>query len=181
MWKKADSDVSQGTRSSAPPRPGRASTPGGATIGSSIVIDGDVTGSEDMTIHGRVKGTVKLPEHRLQIGPDGHVEATAFARSIIVDGRVRGDLSAEQEIVVRGTGDVQGNLAAPRIGLEEGAKFKGRIDMEPVAGTQHQPTGRGTEADKSTGETPGDKKSPADKQEEKKPDGTADTKNKATG
>lgn len=181
MWKKADSDVSQGTRANAPPRPGRTSTPGGATIGSSIVIDGDVTGSEDMTIHGKAKGTVKLPEHRLQIGPDAHMEATTFARSIIVDGRVRGDLSAEQEIVVRATGDVQGNLSAPRIGLEEGAKFKGRIDMEPVAGTQRRPTGGGAEADKSTGENPGDTNSPADRQEGKKPDGTADTKNKATG
>lgn len=181
MWKKADSDASRGTAGSVPARSGRAPTPGGATIGSSIVIDGDMTGSEDMTIHGKVKGTVKLPEHRLQIGADGHLEATSFARSIIVDGRVRGDLSAEHEIVVRGTGDVQGNLAAPRIGLEEGAKFKGRIDMEPVAGAQRRPTGGGTQADKSTGESPGDNKTAADKQEEKKPDGSADTKNKATG
>lgn len=177
MWKKADSDVPRSSSGTAPPpRAGQASTQGGATIGASIVIDGDVSGSEDMTIHGRVKGTVQLPDHRLQVGSGGRVEATAFARSIIVDGRVRGDLSAEQEIIIRGNGDVQGNLKAPRIGLEEGAKFKGRIDMEPAAGAQ-RPSSGGKPVEGRTADTG----SPAHEPEEKKPDGASDSKNKATG
>ncbi len=182
MWKKADSDAESGSAGGAQvPRPGRASTPGGATIGASIVIDGDVTGSEDMTIHGTVKGTVRLPDHRLQVGPKGRVEATAFARSIVVDGRVKGDLSAEQEIVVRGTGDVRGNLAAPRIGLEEGAKFKGRIDMEPGAPTKGQSPGDNSVRGKPASGTSGEPKPPGNKAEEEKPDGAAASKNKATG
>lgn len=182
MWKKADSDAPRGSTGNVPPpRARQAAAPGGATIGASIVIDGDVTGSEDMTIHGRVKGTVQLPDHRLQVGPDGRVEATAFAHSIIVDGRVRGDLSAEQEIVVRGTGDVQGNLKAPRIGLEEGAKFRGRIDMEPVSGAQRPPEGGKADEGRPTGGGTGGGSSPGDKPEGQKPDGASDSKNKATG
>lgn len=180
MWKKADSDAPQGSTTSAPAaRSGRTPAPGGATIGASIVIDGDVTGSEDMTIHGKVKGTVRLPDHQLQVGPEGRVEATVFARSIMVDGHVKGDLSAEQEIVVRRTGDVRGNLAAPRIGLEEGAKFKGRIDMEPGSNAGAQPAADKPEA-KPTGDQPGAKPS-GDHSEEKKADGSAASKNKATG
>lgn len=183
MWKKADSDASPRTadKAPAPPRTGRSPTPGGATIGASIVIDGEVTGSEDMAIHGRVKGTVRLADHRLQIGPEGRVEATVFARSIIVDGRVKGDLSAEQEIVVRGTGNVRGNLAAPRIGLEEGAKFKGRIDMEPGKAAEHQSPVKSRDQGKGPAVTSDEGKSPGDRPEEKRPDGAAASKNKATG
>lgn len=176
MWKKSEGEASQ-----RPPEAASAVRPGGkargggsAVIGASIVVDGDLTGSEDMTIHGRVKGTVRLPDHRLQIGPEGRVEATAHARSIVVDGQVKGDLNAEQEIIVRGTGNVRGNLSAPRIGLEEGARFKGRIDMEPAAAGGGKSGGPATGA-QATGEG-GDAKS-----QEKKPDGSASSENKATG
>lgn len=168
MWKKSDGDAPQRAADSTPaPRTSKAATAaGGAVIGASIVVDGDVTGSEDMTIHGRVKGTVRLPDNELQIGPDGRIEATVHARSIRVDGHVKGDLKADQEIIVRRTGDVRGNLNAPRIGLEEGAKFKGRIDMDPKS---------------SAGSAPASQ-APAAKSEEKKPeDGSASSENKATG
>lgn len=182
MWKKADSDADRGTAPGTPaPRTGRAPTPGGATIGASIVIDGEVSGSEDMVIHGQVKGTVRLPDHRLQVGPEGRVEATAFARSIIVDGRVKGDLNAEQEIIVRGTGNVRGNLAAPRVGLEEGAKFKGRIDMEPGTPTKGQSAGEDTANTKPAGGKAGEQKPTGNRPEDQKPDGAASSKNKATG
>lgn len=177
MWKKNESDAPQrAAESTPPPRQGKApSTQGGAVIGASIVVDGDVTGSEDMTIHGRVKGTVRLPDHRLQIGPDGRVEATAHARSIVVDGRVKGDLTADQEIIVRRSGNVQGNLNAPRIGLEEGARFKGRIDMEPEnAGSSHA---AGAQSQKPGGSHEHGARS----QEKKQPDGPASSENKATG
>lgn len=171
MWKKGENESPQRAAESAPtPRPGKAATPGGAVIGASIVIDGDVTGSEDMTIHGRVKGTVRLPDHRLQVGPEGRIEATAHARSIVVDGNVKGDLNADQEIIVRATGNVRGNLAAPRIGLEEGAKFKGRIDMEPKAGGSSQ-TSVAKPQEQSSGA----------KAQEKKADASTSSENKATG
>lgn len=182
MWKKADSDADRGSAPSTPaPKPGRAPATGGATIGASIVIDGEVTGSEDMTIHGKVKGTVRLPEHRLQVGPEGRIEANAFARSIIVDGHVKGDLSAENEIILRQTGEVRGNLAAPRIGLEEGAKFKGRIDMEPGKETQSHPAGHKPGVEKPAGNKPEDSRAPGSKPEDKTPDDAAASKNKATG
>lgn len=175
MWKKSEGDAPQRATETTPAtRPGKAPTSGGAVIGASIVVDGDVTGSEDMTIHGRVKGTVRLPDHRLQIGPEGRVEATAHARSIVVDGNVKGDLTADQEIVVRRTGNVRGNLNAPRIGLEEGAKFKGRIDMEPgKAGGSHTTS---TQSQKAGGSHDAGAQA-----QEKKPDGSASSENKATG
>lgn len=161
MWKKSENEPQGGVVEDRPkPRVNRpAGAQGGAVIGDSIVIDGDVSGSEDLTIFGRIKGQVSLPEHTLRVGAEGRLEAKARARRIEVDGRVKGDLSAEQEIIIRKTGDVRGNLVAPRIGLEEGAKFRGSIDMEPKAS-------RG----------PG--KAPVD---QRKPDGSAASENKATG
>jgi len=115
-----------------------------ATIGPSIQISGDVTGNEDVRIEGRVEGTVNLSDNILTIGKDGQINATANARAIFVEGRVEGDLKADEQIVIQSSGNVRGNIAAPRVTLEDGCKFKGSIDMdvEPSAAHASASSGR---------------------------------------
>jgi cytoskeletal protein CcmA (bactofilin family) len=101
-----------------------------ATIGPSIQISGDVTGNEDVRIEGRVEGTVNLSDNILTVGKEGQINATANARAIFVEGKVEGDLKADEQIVIQSSGNVRGNIIAPRVTLEDGCKFKGSIDMD---------------------------------------------------
>ena len=115
-----------------------------ATIGPSIQISGDVTGNEDLRIDGRVEGTVSLSDNALTVGKEGQINATVNARAIFVEGRVEGDLKGDVQVVVHGSGNVRGNIAAPRVTLEDGCKFKGSIDMdgEPSAARAPSHSGR---------------------------------------
>jgi len=131
MWKKPELDQATNTTRPAPPQP-RVSAPTpleGATIGPSISIRGEVSGDEDLVIRGRVDGSVNLKEHSVTIGRDGHVHAEVHARVIEVEGRLEGDVHGMEQVIVRASGDVKGNLNAPRVSLEEGCRFKGSIDM----------------------------------------------------
>ena len=101
-----------------------------ALIGSKIRIKGELYGEEDILIQGRVEGTIEVKENNLTVGADGYVSADSQAKEIIVEGEVRGDLTGEEKVVIKATSNVHGNIAAPRVSLEEGAKFKGMIDME---------------------------------------------------
>ena len=100
-------------------------------IGSTIHIKGDVTGDEDLIIHGHVEGKIDLKDHNVIIGTQGKVEANIDAKQIVVEGTLRGDLTGEEKVVIRETGNVLGNVVAPRVTLEDGAMFKGSIEMEP--------------------------------------------------
>jgi len=108
----------------------RSRTP--ATIGPSIQISGDVvvTGDDDVRIEGRVEGTISLSDNILTVGREGQINATVNARAVFVEGRVEGDLKGDQQVVVHSSGEVRGNIVAPRVTLEDGCKFKGSIDME---------------------------------------------------
>ncbi len=108
----------------------RSRTP--ATIGPSIQISGDVLviGNEDVRIEGRVEGTISLSDNILTVGKEGQIKATINARAIFVEGKVEGDLKSDEQIVVHSSGNVRGNIAAPRVTLEDGCKFKGSIDMD---------------------------------------------------
>ena len=101
-----------------------------ALIGSKIRIKGELYGEEDILIQGRVEGTIEVKENNLTVGADGHVSADSKAKEIFVEGEVRGDLTGEEKVVIKATSNVNGNIVAPRVSLEEGAKFKGMIDME---------------------------------------------------
>ncbi len=101
-----------------------------ATIGPSIQISGDVTGNEDVRIEGRVEGTINLSDNVLTVGKEGQINATVTARAIFVEGKVEGDLKSVEQIVVQSSGNVRGNIVAPRVTLEDGCKFKGSIDMD---------------------------------------------------
>ena len=101
-----------------------------AVVGPSIHIEGTLRGEEDLIIEGRVKGTVQLQGHKLTIGNKGQVEAELHAQSIYVDGTVQGDLHGTELVSVRKSARIHGNITAPRVNLEDGAKFKGAIDMD---------------------------------------------------
>lgn len=114
-----------------------------ATIGPSIQISGDVTGNEDVRIEGRVEGTVSLADNVLTIGKEGQINATVNARSIFVEGRVEGDLKSDEQVVVQSSGNVRGNIVAPRVTLEDGCKFKGSIDMDVEPSSSRASSGSG--------------------------------------
>ena len=104
-----------------------------AVIGSSIQINGDLRGDEDLRIEGNVSGTVELKNSVLTIGKEGKVTAGVYAKSIAVDGEIKGDLYATDRVSVHINARVQGNIIAPKVSIEEGAHFKGSIEMDPAA------------------------------------------------
>jgi len=104
-----------------------------AVIGSSIQINGDLRGDEDLRIEGNVSGTVELKNNSLTIGKEGKVKAGVYAKSIAVDGETKGDLYATDRVSIHINARVQGNIVAPKVSIEEGAHFKGSIEMDPAA------------------------------------------------
>jgi len=106
-------------------------------IGQTIQIKGTVTGNENLVIEGKVEGSVDLSQNDLTIGQSGQVTADLVAKTVKIDGQVTGDISGQEKVIVSKTGKVQGNITAPRVTLEDGAKFKGAIDMDP--GEQAKP------------------------------------------
>ncbi len=136
MWKRDEEQVTRVTQVTGGAVES-ARTPSArtnhATIGPSIVIKGEVSGKEDLVIQGRVDGTVSLETHTVTVGGGGRVKANISGRVITIEGDVEGDLSAQEQIVLRGSAKVQGDLKAPRVVLEDGARFKGLVDMGPAA------------------------------------------------
>ncbi len=109
-----------------------AGTQGGkkmATIGQSIVFKGELTGDEDLEIEGQVEGNVRLANNTLTIGANGRLTAQVVAKTIIVIGRVKGNLAATERIEIQATGIVEGDVKAPRLNVQEGAVLNGGIDM----------------------------------------------------
>lgn len=112
-----------------PPQPGRPSAVK-ATIGPTIVINGRISGDEDVVISGQCEGTISLPKHTLTIQPSGHVRADVVANVVQVEGQVEGDVDGVDKVVLTATGRMEGNIKAPRVIVNDGAKFKGSIDMD---------------------------------------------------
>lgn len=102
-------------------------------IGKSVIIKGELSGSEDLTIEGKVDGEIELRDHVLTIGPNGKIKAQVFAKSVIVMGRVTGNITASEKINIRENGSVEGDINAPTIAISEGARFRGSIDMQRQA------------------------------------------------
>jgi cytoskeletal protein CcmA (bactofilin family) len=113
----------------AVPRPVATTTSDQATIGKSLVIKGEVTGSESLYIDGRVEGSINLSGNRVTIGRNGVVAANISAREIVVLGKVRGNLTASDRVDIRSDGSLTGDVVAARISIEDGAFFKGGIDI----------------------------------------------------
>jgi cytoskeletal protein CcmA (bactofilin family) len=111
------------------PRPVSTSTADQATIGKSLVIKGEVTGSESLYIDGRVEGSINLSGNRVTVGRNGVVSANINAREIVVLGKVRGNITASDRVDIRSDGSLTGDVVAARISIEDGAFFKGGIDI----------------------------------------------------
>jgi cytoskeletal protein CcmA (bactofilin family) len=145
MWKPTNTPPPTTTpspepqRSVMPPAPEPQSTPRPpspamntqeqATLGKSLVIKGEVTGSESLYIDGRVEGSINLPGNRVTVGRNGVVSANIAAREIVVLGKVRGNMTASDRVDIRGEGSLTGDVVAQRISIEDGAYFKGGIDI----------------------------------------------------
>ncbi|HYY70160.1 MAG TPA: polymer-forming cytoskeletal protein [Terriglobales bacterium] len=111
------------------PRNAVVNTAEQATIGKSLVIKGEVTGSESLYIDGRVEGSINLAGNRVTVGRNGVVAANINAREIVVLGKVRGNLVASDRVDIRSEGSLTGDVVAQRISIEDGAFFKGGIDI----------------------------------------------------
>jgi len=153
MWKR-DEAVRTPSQPAAPqpPQPTPAATPSpraesnhflekdNVNIGKSVVIKGELNGSEDLTIEGQVDGTIQLRDHVLTIGPNGKIKAQIFAKSVIVLGEVTGNVTATEKVDIRDKGSVDGDIVSPKVAIAEGAHFRGSVDMQRKPGaSQPQP------------------------------------------
>lgn len=116
-----------------------------ANIGQSLFIKGEVSGSEDLTVDGRVEGRIDLKGHNLTIGPNGHVQAELHAKHITIIGEVIGDVRADEKVDLTDSGRLTGDMCAPRISISDGARFKGSVDMTQVPEAQAEKTVEKTE------------------------------------
>ena len=139
MWKKSESEEPRPQPAPAPmPQPTAApkapvpqAREHAAVIGSSISIKGDLTGEEDLAIEGKLEGKIELRRHSVTVGKSGRIKGDIYAKLITVEGTVEGNLYGEEQLIVRQSGNVRGNIVSPRVVLEDGSNFKGSIDMSP--------------------------------------------------
>ncbi|NIR31213.1 MAG: polymer-forming cytoskeletal protein [Gammaproteobacteria bacterium] len=130
----------------APKAPPKAPPRERAVIGPSISIRGDVMGEEDLVIDGRVEGTVELKHNSVTVGKEGRIKANIRAKVVEVQGRVEGDLRGDEQVVIRRSGHVMGDITAPRVSLEDGCKYRGRIEMDGGSAAAPE-TGKGKVSD----------------------------------
>jgi cytoskeletal protein CcmA (bactofilin family) len=109
-------------------------------IGKSVVIKGELSGSEDLTIEGQVEGKIELRQSLLTIGPNARIKAQVFAKTVVVEGHVQGNITAGERIEIRDKGTVEGNLASPRVAIADGAHFRGSIDMQNSSKAAESPS-----------------------------------------
>ncbi len=146
MWKRKEEEYttphetgvtgSSTPATTAPLRPAepihRDTVHGGdiATIGKSVVVKGELSGSEDLIVDGEVEGSITLRGQSLKVGPNGRVRANIEARNVIVHGRLDGDIHATERVDLRKSASLCGDIATARISIEDGAFFKGGIDIQ---------------------------------------------------
>jgi cytoskeletal protein CcmA (bactofilin family) len=138
MWDKKDAQRDQHSapqqphyepRTAAAPSFNNMRTTQTANLGPSLNIKGEVSGSEDLTIDGRVEGRIDLKDHNLTSGANGKVHAEIHARNITVIGEVTGNVAADEKVDLTDTAKVVGDIKAPRISISDGAQFKGSVEM----------------------------------------------------
>lgn len=134
----------------AGPAATRSSANGRALLGASVKVHGDLDTGEDIEIQGRVDGRIRAAEHTVTVTEDGHVRADIRARAVVVHGRVTGEIEGIEQVLVGPSGRVDGNVAAPRVGLESGASVNGKIHMGESARSTKLP-GAGGEARPASG------------------------------
>ena len=150
MWKRDEGVRPASGQPAAAPQPSGSITAAGTpglrpeaghhmetdivNIGKSVVIKGELNGSEDLTIEGHVEGTIQLRDHVLTIGPNGRITAQVFAKSVIVLGEVIGNVTASEKVDIRDNGSVDGDVISPHVVIAEGAHFRGSVDMQRKPG-----------------------------------------------
>jgi cytoskeletal protein CcmA (bactofilin family) len=110
-------------------------------IGKSVIIKGELSGSEDLTIEGQVEGKIELNNNTLTIGTNAKIKAQVFAKTVVVLGEVTGNITASEKVDIRDNGSVDGDITSPKVAIAEGAHFRGAIDMNRggVAKTDAKP------------------------------------------
>ena len=150
MWKRDES-----VKPATPPAPSPAAAPlapasaapaasepraqlgrDNVNIGKSVIIKGELSGSEDLTIEGHVEGKIDLKDNVLTIGPNGKIKAEVFAKAVVVLGEVTGNVTASEKVDIRDNGSVDGDIASPRVAIAEGAHFRGSVDMQRAGAKQ---------------------------------------------
>ena len=151
-WKKSDKDnPPTQTPIQRPPQPSAPqsqpqSAKEHALIGSSIKIEGSLSGGEDLFVEGKIDGKIELDQHNVTIGTNGRIKADIHGRSIIVMGDVKGNLYGLEQIILQKSSKVRGNLFATRVSLEDGSDFKGSIDMTTKPAEEAKPLQKDTTA-----------------------------------
>jgi cytoskeletal protein CcmA (bactofilin family) len=140
-------------RSNAPAAAAQPASADQATIGKSLIIKGEVTGSESLYIDGKVEGSINLPGNRVTVGRNGQVTANISAREIVVLGKVRGNVNASDRVDIRSEGSLSGDVVAQRISIEDGAFFKGGIDIRKPGSEKTSDSKPNSVATQSSSET----------------------------
>ena len=115
-------------------------------VGKAVIIKGELSGSEDLTIEGKVDGEIELRDHILTVGPNGKIKAQVFAKSVIVMGTLTGNITATDKVNIRENGSVEGDIIAPTVAISEGAQFRGSIDMQSKKRRQGATAGQSPDA-----------------------------------
>ena len=151
MWKRDEAVKAASGQPAGSPAPLMTGAPGPrpepshnqekdiVNIGKSVVIKGELNGSEDLTIEGHVEGTIQLRDHVLTIGPNGRIKAQVFAKAVVVLGEMTGNVTATDKVDIRDNGSVDGDIVAPRVAIAEGAHFRGSVDMQRKGAAAAQP------------------------------------------
>jgi cytoskeletal protein CcmA (bactofilin family) len=98
-------------------------------LGRSVVIKGELSASEDLTLYGHMDGSVKLPDHTLTIGPDADIRAEVAAKAVVIMGALTGNITASERVEIRATGSVTGDIASPRFAMVDGGRLQGKVEM----------------------------------------------------
>lgn len=151
MWKRKEEEEAEngpvrpqsgfsGVPQGRPEAPRMTAPVGGpAHLGRSVVIKGELTGSEDLYVDGTVEGTIQLPGSNLMVGPNGRVRAGIHASGVIIEGKVDGDIEASERVELRKTAVLMGSIVTQRVVIEDGAYFKGGVDVKKAAPAPVQP------------------------------------------
>ena len=133
MWKRDQApkpqDVRGPTPASGPAAEGLPADKLVMDLGKSVVIKGELSGSEDLTLYGQMEGSVKLPDHTLTIGPHADIKAEITARAVVIMGAVTGNVIASERIEIRSTGSVSGDISSPRLAIADGGTLRGKVSM----------------------------------------------------
>jgi len=129
MWKREESGGAATSKENPPAAPiaRDAADKLVMNLGKSVMIKGELSGSEDLTLFGRMEGSVKLPEYTLTIGPDADIRAEISARTVVIMGGVTGNVVAGEKVEIRASGSVTGDIASPRLAIQDGGSMRGKV------------------------------------------------------